>query len=118
MEKFLFVLGSNWKLSLAELDNFLKFSEFKGKIIDYSANIAVVRFEKLHEENSVCVVDTGGVVETSLIQLALLLGKLSGRKIYALFKEYSYSYTRTDYPFAKRRFCDNILPHRLSLLTL
>ncbi len=50
MEKFLFVLGSNWKLSLAELDNFLKFSEFKGKIVDYSANIAVVRFEKLHEE--------------------------------------------------------------------
>jgi tRNA G10 N-methylase Trm11 len=50
MEKFLFVLGSNWKLSLAELDNFLKYSEFKGKIVDYSANIAVVKFEKLHEE--------------------------------------------------------------------
>ncbi len=50
MEKFLFVLGSNWKLSLAELDNFLKYSEFKGKITDYSANVAVVSFEKLHEE--------------------------------------------------------------------
>jgi len=50
MEKFLFVLGSNWKLSIAELDNILKYSEFKGKIIDYSANIAVVRFDKLHKE--------------------------------------------------------------------
>ena len=50
MEKFLFVLGSNWKLSLAELDNFLKYSEFKGKVVDYSANIAIVEFDKLHEE--------------------------------------------------------------------
>ena len=50
MEKFLFVLGSNWKLSIAELDNLLKYSEFKGKIIDYSANIAIVRFDKLHQE--------------------------------------------------------------------
>lgn len=50
MEKFLFVLGSNWKLSIAELDNVLKYSEFKGKIVDYSANVAIVRFEKLHKE--------------------------------------------------------------------
>ena len=50
MEKFLFVLGSNWKLSIAELDNLLKYSEFKGKIIDYSANVAIVSFEKLHKE--------------------------------------------------------------------
>jgi tRNA G10 N-methylase Trm11 len=50
MDKFLFVLGSNWQLSLAELDNVLKFSQFKGKIIDYSANIAVVQFEDLHKD--------------------------------------------------------------------
>ncbi len=50
MEKFLFVLGSNWKLSLAELDNLLKYSNFKGKIVDYSANIAIVTFETLHED--------------------------------------------------------------------
>ncbi len=48
MERFLFVLGSNWQLSLAELDNYLKYSQNKGKIIDYSANIAIVEFEKLH----------------------------------------------------------------------
>ncbi|MHA1105000.1 MAG: TRM11 family SAM-dependent methyltransferase [Promethearchaeota archaeon] len=47
--KFIFVLGSNFKLSLAELDNVLNFSRFKGKIVDYSANIAVVEFEELHK---------------------------------------------------------------------
>ncbi|MHA2282505.1 MAG: TRM11 family SAM-dependent methyltransferase [Promethearchaeota archaeon] len=50
MERFLFVLGSNWQLSIAELDNYLIYSKNKGKIIDYSANIAIVEFEKLHKE--------------------------------------------------------------------
>jgi tRNA G10 N-methylase Trm11 len=50
MDRFIFVLGSNWKLSLAELDNVLAYSDFKGKIVDYSANIAVVNFEKLDKE--------------------------------------------------------------------
>ncbi|MHA1191790.1 MAG: TRM11 family SAM-dependent methyltransferase [Promethearchaeota archaeon] len=49
MDKFIFVLGSNFKLSLAELDNVLSKSRFKGKIVDYSANIAVVEFEELHK---------------------------------------------------------------------
>jgi tRNA G10 N-methylase Trm11 len=47
MNRFIFVLGSNWQLSLAELDAVLKNSRFKGKILDYSANIAVVEFEEL-----------------------------------------------------------------------
>ncbi len=46
----MFILGSNWKLSLAELDNCLKYSKNKGKIVDYSANIVVVEFESLHED--------------------------------------------------------------------
>ena len=50
MDRFLFVLGSNFQLSLAELDNVLHHSRFKGKIIDYSANVAVVEFEKILEE--------------------------------------------------------------------
>ena len=50
MDRFIFVLGSNWQLSIAELDNYLKYSHNKGKIIDYSANIAVVEFEELHKE--------------------------------------------------------------------
>ncbi|MFX1587399.1 MAG: TRM11 family SAM-dependent methyltransferase [Promethearchaeota archaeon] len=41
------VLGSNWQLSLAELDNVLKNSNYKGKILDYSANVAIVEFDKL-----------------------------------------------------------------------
>ncbi|MFX1315812.1 MAG: TRM11 family SAM-dependent methyltransferase [Promethearchaeota archaeon] len=47
MDDFLFVLGSNWQLSLAELDNCLKNSEFLGKIKDYSGNIAIVEFKSL-----------------------------------------------------------------------
>jgi tRNA G10 N-methylase Trm11 len=50
MIRFLFVLGSNWQLSLAELDNILKNSQFKGRITDYSANIAIVEFVNLHED--------------------------------------------------------------------
>ncbi|KKN28100.1 hypothetical protein LCGC14_0857680, partial [marine sediment metagenome] len=46
--KYMFVLGSNWQLSIAELDNYLKNSKNKGKIIDYSANVAIVEFESLH----------------------------------------------------------------------
>ncbi|MFX1425014.1 MAG: TRM11 family SAM-dependent methyltransferase [Promethearchaeota archaeon] len=50
MDRFIFVLGSNWQLSIAELDNYLQYSQNKGKIIDYSANIAVVEFEELHKK--------------------------------------------------------------------
>ena len=49
MEKFLMVLGSNWQLSLAELDNVLKNSNYKGKILDYSANVAIVEFDELNK---------------------------------------------------------------------
>ena len=49
MNRFIFVLGSNWRLSIAELDNFLKNSQFKGRITDYSANIAIVEFDDLHK---------------------------------------------------------------------
>ena len=50
MDKFIFILGSNWQLSIAELDNVLKNSQFKGRITDYSANIAVVEFDTLQED--------------------------------------------------------------------
>ncbi|MHA1986084.1 MAG: TRM11 family SAM-dependent methyltransferase [Promethearchaeota archaeon] len=50
MERFLFVLGSNWQLSIAELDNYLRYSNNKGKIVDYSANVAIVEFEELHKK--------------------------------------------------------------------
>jgi len=49
MNRYLFVLGSNWQLSLAELDNFLKNSQIRGRITDYSANIAIVEFDDLHK---------------------------------------------------------------------
>lgn len=49
MDDFLFVLGSNYKLSLAELDACLKSEIFKGNINDYSSNIASVKFDKLLE---------------------------------------------------------------------
>ena len=49
MNRFIFVLGSNWQLSIAELDNLLKNSQFKGRITDYSANIAIVEFDDLYK---------------------------------------------------------------------
>ncbi|MBD3195531.1 MAG: hypothetical protein GF317_10775, partial [Candidatus Lokiarchaeota archaeon] len=50
MQKFIFILGSNWKLSLAELDACLKSKMFKGKIVDYSSNTAIVEFRTLTDE--------------------------------------------------------------------
>ncbi|MHA1235193.1 MAG: TRM11 family SAM-dependent methyltransferase [Promethearchaeota archaeon] len=50
MTRFLFVLGRNWQLSIAELDNVLKNSQFKGRITDYSANVAIVEFDDLHTD--------------------------------------------------------------------
>ncbi|MHA1467043.1 MAG: TRM11 family SAM-dependent methyltransferase [Promethearchaeota archaeon] len=65
MEDFLFVLGSNFRLSLSELDNVLKNSQFKGRIKDYSANIAIVEFESLLEDDHYI---------NSLMNLQFLLG--------------------------------------------
>lgn len=65
MDDFLFVLGSNFKLSIAELDNVLKYSQFKGRIKDYSANIAIVKFENVHEEKHYA---------NKLMELQFLLG--------------------------------------------
>ncbi|TFF95246.1 MAG: hypothetical protein EU544_03180, partial [Promethearchaeota archaeon] len=50
MNRFLFVLGSNWQLSIAELDQLLKHSRYEGRIVDYSANVAIVEFDKLFEK--------------------------------------------------------------------
>ena len=50
MDRFICILGKNWQLSLAELDNVLKHSQFKGRILDYSANIAIVEFEDLTKD--------------------------------------------------------------------
>jgi len=65
MSRFLFVLGSNWQLSLAEIDNFLKNSHITGRITDYSANIAIVEFDDL-QKNKYYIND--------LMELQYLLG--------------------------------------------
>ena len=38
------MLGKNWRLALAELDSYLQLPAFAGRIVDYSANTAVVEF--------------------------------------------------------------------------
>jgi len=65
MDKFIFVLGSNWTLSIAELDNVLKNSQFKGRITDYSANVAIVEFDTLHKDKHYI---------NSLMELQFMLG--------------------------------------------
>lgn len=46
MEKFLFILGKNWRLSLAEIDSYLQQPAFRGRIADYSSNVAIVEFDR------------------------------------------------------------------------
>ncbi len=45
MRKFLFILGRNWRLALAEIDSYLQTRDYAGRITDYSSNVAIVEFE-------------------------------------------------------------------------
>ncbi|MCF2139786.1 MAG: hypothetical protein K9W44_07015 [Candidatus Lokiarchaeota archaeon] len=45
MEKYIFILGKNYRLALAEIDSYLQTPEYQGKIIDYSTNCAIIEFE-------------------------------------------------------------------------
>ncbi|MCP4763962.1 MAG: methyltransferase domain-containing protein [archaeon] len=45
MQKYIFILGSNWMLSLSEINHILQKEEYKGKIVDYSACSAIVEFK-------------------------------------------------------------------------
>jgi len=47
LKKYLFVLGKNLHLSLCELSHILQYPPFKGKIIDFSKQVAVVEFENV-----------------------------------------------------------------------
>ena len=87
----------------------IRFKAFAGRRNDLKKLL-----EKLHG-NSVCVVGTGGVGKTSLIQVGLLLEGLSGRKIYAALKEYPYKYTRAGYRPAKNKFIESTFSDQLTL---
>ena len=45
MRKFLFILGRNWRLALAEIDSYLQVRDYSGRITDYSSNVAIVEFD-------------------------------------------------------------------------
>ncbi|TFH27354.1 MAG: hypothetical protein E4G98_06215 [Promethearchaeota archaeon] len=45
MEKYIFILGKNYLLALAELDAYLQTSQYQGKIVDYSTICAIVEFD-------------------------------------------------------------------------
>ena len=53
MARFIFILGTNWRLSLAEINNFIEKSPYEGRITDYSASAAIVEFEQdnIKDEN-------------------------------------------------------------------
>jgi tRNA G10 N-methylase Trm11 len=46
VKKFLFILGRNWRLALSEIDIYLQTKAYQGKILDYSASVAIVEFEQ------------------------------------------------------------------------
>lgn len=45
MEKYIFILGKNYRLALAEIDTYLQTAQYRGKILDYSTNCAIVEFD-------------------------------------------------------------------------
>jgi len=46
MARFIFILGRNWRLSLAEINMILSKAPYEGRIIDYSASAAIVELDK------------------------------------------------------------------------
>ncbi len=46
MSRYIFILGKNWRLSLAEINNAIEKPPYVGRITDYSASAAIVEFEK------------------------------------------------------------------------
>ncbi|MBD3353882.1 MAG: hypothetical protein GF364_20535 [Candidatus Lokiarchaeota archaeon] len=62
MYKYIFILGSNWHLSLAEINEVLKRDEYKGQITDYSACVAIVQFNR------------GEISEYNIAELQFMLG--------------------------------------------
>ncbi len=46
MARYIFILGKNWRLSLAEINNVLESPPYEGRIVDYSASTAIVEFEE------------------------------------------------------------------------
>ncbi len=91
----------------------IKFADFVGRRKELQELLT-----KIHENKPVCVVGTAGIGKTSLVQLELLLEKLSGRKIYALFKRYSYDYTNAGYSLARGKFNDCIFAKQLTLMDI
>ncbi|MGC1120057.1 MAG: DUF4062 domain-containing protein, partial [Candidatus Methanofastidiosia archaeon] len=91
----------------------ITFADFAGR-----RNELEELLRKLHEKKSVCVVGTGGVGKTSLIQVALLLESLTGRKIYVIGKSYSHEHTRDGYQFARNRFEKATFNERLTLVDI
>jgi tetratricopeptide (TPR) repeat protein len=73
---------------------------------------------KIQNYKSVCVVGVGGIGKSSLVQLALLIEKLSGKKIYAFYKEYTYKFTQAGYIHSKGRFEESTFHTRLSLTNI
>ena len=52
MDKYLFILGRNWRLALAEIDALLRTDTYKGYITDYSTNCAVMEFDTYDQEEN------------------------------------------------------------------
>ena len=46
MPSYIFILGKNWNISIAEIVSFIKRPRFSGKIIDFSKTAALVEIEK------------------------------------------------------------------------
>lgn len=95
MKRFLLVLGSNWHLSLAEIDLLLRNPPFKGRVIDYSANIAIIEIEEgLSPETYVNDLELLQFNLGGTLKIALILDFIDISKIKSAFPEYVVSYKK------------------------
>lgn len=95
MKRFLLVLGSNWHLSLAEIDLILRNPPFKGRIIDYSANITIVEIEEgLNPKTYVNNLELLQFYLGGILKIAEILDFIDISKVKSAFPELVVSYKK------------------------
>lgn len=99
MSQYLFILGRNWKISIAELAAFLQSPQFQGRILNFSKNCALIEFNEeksspiLNELQEILggtqkIAESWGALDSKLIKEGFPIHKRNFKNIKQSRKEF------------------------------